>query len=249
MKPWQLISIFGDYTLLMRDVFKRPTRWRMFGRELLREMYKLGVDSLWIVCVISLFIGAVITIQLGINLTSPLIPKFTIGFTTREIVLLEFSSTVMCLILAGKVGSSIASEIGTMRVTEQIDAMNIMGVNAANYLILPKVVGMMFIVPFLVVISMFVGISGGYIACGLVGDVPQADFVRGIQFWFRPFYILYSIIKAEVYVFLITTIASYCGYRVNGGALQVGKASTSAVVNGSIAILVADLVLTQLLLV
>ena len=239
----------GEYASLMREVFRRPNKWRMFRRELKHEMYKLGVDSLWIVCVISFFIGSVITLQLGINMTSPLIPKFTIGFTTREIVMLEFSSTIMCLILAGKVGSSIASEIGTMRVTEQIDAMDIMGVNSANFLILPKIAGLMIMVPFLVIISMFVGIFGGYLACGLSSDIPQTDFVRGIQFHFHPYYILYSIIKAEVYVFLITSIASYQGYSVKGGALQVGQASTKAVVDSSIMILVSDLILTQLLLI
>lgn len=246
---WDKIEDLGSYASLMKEVFRRPNRWRLFFRELKREMYKLGVDSLWIVCVISVFIGSVITIQLGINMDSPLIPKFTIGFTTREIVLLEFSSTIMCLILAGKVGSSIAGEIGTMRVTEQIDAMDIMGVNSANFLILPKITGLMLMTPFLVIISMFVGITGGYLACGLTPEIPQTEFVRGIQFHFQPFYILYSVIKAEVYVFLITSIASYHGYNVKGGALQVGRASTTAVVNSSIGILVADLVLTQLLLV
>ncbi len=242
------LEVFGEYTLMLREVFRVPGRWRMFFRELKREMYKLGVDSLWIVLVISFFIGSVITIQLAINMSSPLIPKFTIGFTAREVILLEFSSTIMGLILAGKAGSSIAGEIGTMRVTEQIDAMDIMGINSANYLILPKIVGLMIMIPFLVIISMFVGISGGYLACTLSADVPQEEFVRGIQFYFRPFYVFYSIIKAVVYAFLITSIAAYYGYTVKGGALQVGKASTRAVVDSSIAILVADLLLTQMLL-
>ncbi|MDO4695638.1 ABC transporter permease [Porphyromonas sp.] len=243
------IETFGEYTLILREVFRKPGRWRMFFRELRREMYSLGVDSLWIVLVISFFIGSVITIQLGINMSSPLIPKFTIGFTAREVILLEFSSTIMGLILAGKVGSSIASEIGTMRVTEQIDAMDIMGVNSANYLILPKIMGLMLMIPFLVILSMFIGIGGGYIACTLSGDVPPSEFVRGIQFSFNAFYVFYSIIKAVVYAFLITSIAAYYGYTVKGGALQVGKASTKAVVSSSISILVADLLLTQMLLV
>ncbi|KGL49342.1 MlaE family ABC transporter permease [Porphyromonas cangingivalis] len=243
------LETFGEYTMILREVFRKPGRWRMFFRELRREMYSLGVDSLWIVLVISFFIGSVITIQLGINMSSPLIPKFTIGFTAREVILLEFSSTIMGLILAGKVGSSIASEIGTMRVTEQIDAMDIMGVNSANYLILPKIMGLMLMIPFLVILSMFIGIGGGYMACTLSGDVPPSEFVRGIQFNFNTFYVFYSIIKAVVYAFLITSIAAYYGYTVKGGALQVGKASTKAVVSSSISILVADLILTQLLLV
>lgn len=243
------LETFGEYTMILREVFRKPGRWRMFFRELRREMYSLGVDSLWIVLVISFFIGSVITIQLGINMSSPLIPKFTIGFTAREVILLEFSSTIMGLILAGKVGSSVASEIGTMRVTEQIDAMDIMGVNSANYLILPKIMGLMLMIPFLVILSMFIGIGGGYMACTFSSDVPPSEFIRGIQFSFNAFYVFYSIIKAEVYAFLITSIAAYYGYTVKGGALQVGKASTKAVVSSSIAILVADLILTQMLLV
>lgn len=239
----------GRYFVLMGRVFSKPDRHRMFFRELLKEVYKLGFDSLWIVIIISVFIGTVITIQLGINMTSPLIPKFTIGFTTREIVLLEFSSTVMCLILAGKIGSHVASEIGTMRVTEQIAAMDIMGVNSAGFLILPKIVGIMLFVPVLVIISMFMGLMGGYLACSLNSDIPVTAYLQGLQFSFTPFYIFYSFIKSEVYVFIIVSIASFYGYNVKGGALQVGHASTEAVVSSSIYILVADLVLTQLLLV
>lgn len=238
----------GSYFKLMARVFSRPDKHRMFLRELIKEIYKLGYDSLWIVIIISLFIGTVITIQLGINLSSPLIPKFTIGFTTREIVLLEFSSTVMCLILAGKIGSHVAGEIGTMRVTEQIDAMDIMGINSANFLILPKIVGIMLYVPVLVIISMFMGLAGGYIACTVNTDIPVSAYIQGLQFSFTPFYIIYSLIKSEVYVFLITSVSAFYGYNVKGGALQVGRASTKAVVSSSILILVADLILTQALL-
>ena len=155
----------------------------MSFRELIKEIDKLGVDSVWIVIIISFFIGAVITIQLSLNMTSPLIPRFTIGYSTREIILLEFSSTVMCLILAGKVGSSIASELGTMRVTEQIDAMEVMGVNSANYLILPKIIGFMLFVPVLSIISMSTGIVGGYLACSLVPNLPRSDFEYGLQLY------------------------------------------------------------------
>ncbi|MDO4789785.1 MAG: ABC transporter permease [Porphyromonas sp.] len=243
------IEEIGLYFVLMKRVFERPDRFRMFLREMQKEVYKLGYDSLGIVLIISFFIGAVITIQLGLNLTSPLIPKFTIGFTTREIVLLEFSSTVMCLILAGKIGSSIASEIGTMRVSEQIDAIEIMGVNSANFLILPKIVGIMLFVPVLVLISMFTGIIGGYIACSINPEMPISAYVQGIQYLFEPYYLFYSMVKSEVYVFLIASIAAFNGYYVKGGALEVGKASTKAVVSSSIMILVADLLLTQLMLV
>ncbi|EIW94848.1 permease [Porphyromonas gingivalis W50] len=177
----------GEYTKLMQRTFSLPNRWRMSFRELIKEIDKLGVDSVWIVIIISFFIGAVITIQLSLNMTSPLIPRFTIGYSTREIILLEFSSTVMCLILAGKVGSSIASELGTMRVTEQIDAMEVMGVNSANYLILPKIIGFMLFVPVLSIISMSTGIVGGYLACSLVPNLPRSDFEYGLQLFFSPY--------------------------------------------------------------
>ena len=238
----------GEYTQLMGRVFTLPMRWRMFFRSIVREMYNLGVGSLWIVFIISLFIGAVITIQLSINMTSPLIPRFTIGYSTREIMILEFSSTVMCLILSGKVGSSIASELGTMRVTEQIDAMEIMGVNSANFLILPKIVGFMLFIPVLSIFSMITGILGGYLACDLTHSTTQEDFVYGLQLFFIPSYIGYSIIKSIVYAFIISSVASYYGYCVKGGALQVGASSTRAVVNSSVLILFWDLLLTNILL-
>ncbi len=239
----------GEYTMLMMKSITVPDRWSMFFKQLIKEIYKLGVDSLWIVIIISIFIGTVIAIQISLNISSPLIPKFTIGYTTREIILLEFSSSIMALILAGKVGSNIASEIGTMRVTEQIDAMEIMGINSANFLILPKMVGLMIFIPVLVIFSMFTGICGGIFASynSTTGMTP-ASFEYGLQFYFTEFYIWYSIIKSVVYAFIISSIASYFGYNVKGGALEVGKASTNAVVMSSIMILLADVILTQLML-
>ena len=239
----------GEYTMLMMKCITVPDRWSMFFKQLIKEIYKLGVDSLWIVIIISIFIGTVIAIQISLNISSPLIPKSTIGYTTREIILLEFSSSIMALILAGKVGSNIASEIGTMRVTEQIDAMEIMGVTSANFLILPKMVGLMIFIPVLVIFSMFTGICGGIFASynSTTGMTP-ASFEYGLQFYFTEFYIWYSIIKSVVYAFIIASIASYFGYNVKGGALEVGKASTNAVVMSSIMILLADVILTQLML-
>ena len=237
----------GEYTLLMMKSITIPDRWSMFFKQLSKEIYKLGVDSLWIVIIISVFIGTVIAIQISLNISSPLIPKFTIGYTTREIILLEFSSSIMCLILAGK--SNIASEIGTMRVTEQIDAMEIMGVNSANFLILPKMVGLMLFTPVLVIFSMFTGILGGIMASYTAGNgMTPSSFEYGLQFYFNEFYIWYSIIKSVVYAFIISSIAAYFGYNVKGGALEVGKASTNAVVMSSIMILLADVVLTHLML-
>ena len=211
---------------------------------MIKEIYKLGVDSLWIVIIISVFIGTVIAIQISLNISSPLIPKFTIGYTTREIILLEFSSSIMALILAGKVGSNIASEIGTMRVTEQIDAMEIMGVNSANFLILPKMLGLMIFIPVLVIFSMFTGIMGGIFASYSTSTgMTPSSFEYGLQFYFNEFYIWYSIIKSVVYAFIISSIAAYFGYNV-----KVGKASTNAVVMSSIMILLADVILTHLML-
>ncbi len=239
----------GEYVLLMQKAITIPDRWSMFFKQLLKEIYKLGFDSLWIVIIISIFIGTVIAIQISLNISSPLIPKFTIGYTTREIILLEFSSSIMCLILAGKIGSNIASEIGTMRVTEQIDAMEIMGVNSANFLILPKIVGLMVFIPVLVIFSMFTGILGGIAASYSTGTgMTPASFEYGLQFYFNQFYVWYSIIKSVIYAFIIASIASYYGYNVKGGALEVGKASTDAVVMSSIMILLADVILTDLML-
>ena len=232
----------GEYVLLMRKALTPPTRWSMFFKQLVREIYKLGVDSIWIVVIISIFIGT------SLNISSPLIPKFTIGYTTREIILLEFSSSIMCLILAGKVGSNITSEIGTMRVTEQIDAMEIMGVNSANFLIMPKITGMMMFIPVLVFFSMTTGILGGVFASHVVSGMTPASFEFGLQYYFNPFYIWYSVIKSVVYAFLISSIGSYFGYNVKGGSLEVGKASTNAIVISSIMILLADVILTHIML-
>ena len=238
----------GEYVLLMNKVFTIPTRWSMFFKQLMREIYKLGVDSIWIVVIISVFIGTVIAIQISLNITSPLSPKFTIGYTTREIILLEFSSSIMCLILAGKVGSNIASEIGTMRVTEQIDAMEIMGINSANFLIMPKITGMMLFIPVLVIFSMTTGIFGGMFASYIVDGMTPSSFEFGLQYFFNPFYITYSMIKSVFYAFIISSVASFFGYNLKGGSLEVGKASTNAIVISSILILLADVVLTQIML-
>ncbi|MDR2681027.1 MAG: ABC transporter permease [Tannerella sp.] len=238
----------GDYVLLMKKAIAIPTRWNMFFKQLVKEIYKLGVDSIWIVIIISVFIGTVIAIQISLNISSPLIPMFTIGYTTREIILLEFSSSIMCLILAGKVGSNIASEIGTMRVTEQIDAMEMMGVNSANFLIMPKIAGLMIFIPVLVIFSMTTGLAGGIAASYTGGGMTPSSFEFGLQYYFNSFYISYSIIKSVVYAFIISSIASFFGYTVKGGSLMVGKASTNAVVMSSIMILLADVILTHIML-
>lgn len=238
----------GEYTLLLRKVFRKPQKMNVFFRQYLEEMHKLGIDSIWIVVVISFFIGAVIVVQIKLNIDSPIMPRFTVGYVSREIMILEFSSSIMALILAGKVGSNIASEIGTMRVTEQIDALEIMGVNSANYLVLPKITSLMTFIPVLVILSIFFGIIGGYAVCTFGGIMPADTYEFGIQSFFKPFYVWCAIFKTVVFGFIIASIASYYGYYAKGGSLDVGKASTDSVVMSSVLILVADLLLTQLLM-
>lgn len=237
----------GRYLILMGRTFSRPERFRMFWKQYVKEMSQLGVDSIGIVLLISFFIGAVICIQMKLNIQSPWMPRWVSGYTTREIMLLEFSSSIMCLILAGKVGSNIASELGTMRVTQQIDALEIMGINSASHLILPKVLGLITIMPFLVIFSAATGILGAY-ATAYIGHVlTPDDLTLGLQHNFVPWFLWMSIIKSTVFAYIIASVSSYFGYTVEGGSVEVGKASTAAVVNSSVLILFSDVFLTQLL--
>jgi len=242
------ISNFGKYCLFMRSVFSCPNKWNVFYNRTVFEITKLGVDSIQLVIIISLFIGSVIAIQMQYNIASPLIPSYTVGLATRDIVLLEFSNSILCLILAGKVGSNIASEIGTMRVTEQIDALDIMGVNSANFLVLPKVVAFVLFMPVLVAFCIATSIMGGYLVALFTDIISIPRYVYGLQALFREWYVWYGIIKSLFFAFVISTVSSYFGYYVKGGALEVGKASTNAVVTSSILILLLDVVLTKLLL-
>jgi phospholipid/cholesterol/gamma-HCH transport system permease protein len=245
--PFNYLQIFGKYLMLMWRAIAIPDRWRMFMKQYVKEMSSLGVDSIGIVLLISFFIGAVICIQMKLNIQSPWMPRWVSGYTTREIMLLEFSSSIMCLILAGKVGSNIASELGTMRVTQQIDALDIMGVNSANYLIAPKLLGLITLMPCLVIFADFMGIMGAYATAYIGHILPPDDLTLGLQHSFNSWFIWMSIIKSIVFAFIIASVSSYCGYTVEGGSVEVGKASTSAVVNSSILILFADVFLTQLL--
>lgn len=242
------VKSFGRYCIFMTQVFRVPDKWKEFFKSLIFEIYKLGVDSIPLVIIISLFIGAVICIQMVLNITSPMIPAYSTGMATREILVLEFSSSMMCLILAGKVGSNISSEIGTMRVTEQIDALEIMGLNSANFIVLPKIVGFVLFVPVLCILSMFMGLVGGWFIARFTDMVSVENYIYGIQSFFVPWNVYYSIIKTVVFGFIITSVSSYYGYYVKGGSLEVGKASTNAVVSSSIIILLADVILTKLLL-
>ncbi|MEI6122917.1 MAG: ABC transporter permease [Bacteroidota bacterium] len=232
----------------MLKVLKKPEKGSVFRIQVGNEINNLGIDSLGIVAIISVFMGMVVAIQTAHNITSAWIPSYTVGFTTRESIILEFSPTIICLILAGKVGSRIASEIGTMRVTEQIDALEIMGVNSANYLILPKIVAAVLIFPILVIISMFLGIFGGWLAAMWMHVVTTTAYYSGITLDFIPYEIFYSMVKTVAFSLIITSCAGYYGYFTSGGALEVGRASTKAVVMSSILIILFNLIITQLML-
>ncbi|MFC2475414.1 MAG: MlaE family ABC transporter permease [Prevotella sp.] len=241
------LTTFGNYLVLMGRTFSRPERFRMFLKRYVKEMSQLGVDSIGIVLLISFFIGAVICIQMKVNIQSPWMPHWVTGYTTREIMLLEFSSSIMCLILAGKVGSNIASELGTMRVTQQVDALDIMGVNSASYLVLPKIIGLVTIMPFLVIFSSAMGIVGAY-ATAYVGHIMSPeDLTAGMHHAFNEWFMWMSIIKSLFFAFIIASVSSFFGYTVDGGSVEVGKASTDAVVCSSVLILFSDVFLTQLL--
>ncbi len=238
----------GRYYSLITRAFARPEKRYVFRKRIFDEIDSLGIGSLPLVMIISLFMGAVITIQAAFGFESPWIPLYAVGLTTRDSVILEFAPTLVSLILAGKVGSSIASEIGTMRVSEQIDALEIMGVNSANHLILPKIIASIFINPFLIVISMFTGILGGWLFGILTNVVTPYEYLYGIQYDFRLYNVIYALIKTVVFAFIISSVPAYHGYFTRGGALEVGRSSTTAVVYSSLLILLFNFILTQLLL-
>ena len=238
----------GKYFIMLGQVFKRPQKGRVFREALFKEFDELGLKSLGIVAFISFFIGGVIALQTALNIESPFIPQYLIGFATKRSVILEFAPTFCSIILAGKVGSYITSSIGTMRVTEQIDALEVMGINSLNHLVLPKVLATIFFYPFLIILAMFLGIFGGWVA-GLTSTMfSEIDFLQGVQMEFNPFLVKYAIIKTLVFAFLIATVPSYHGYYVKGGSIAVGKASTQAVVWTIILIVIANYFLTQMLL-
>jgi phospholipid/cholesterol/gamma-HCH transport system permease protein len=238
----------GRFFIFLTKVFAKPEKISVYYREILKEIENLGLNSIGIVLIISLFIGAVLTIQTGLNTKTALFPNYLIALAIRDSLILEFSSTIVALILVGKVGSTISSEIGTMRITEQIDALEMMGVNSASFLTLPKIIAAVLFNPILTIISVVIGIIGGWVAGVTSGVITTDEFIYGLQYSFKPYYVLYSIVKTIVFAFIITSVAAYNGYYVNGGSLEVGKASTRAVVYSSIIILFFNLLLTQLML-
>jgi len=238
----------GEYVMLMLQAFKKPDKGSVFRKQLMMDFQDLGYASIGIVAIISIFSGAIIAIQTSYNMDSPLLPASLVGFSVRQMMVLEFAPTIISLILAGKVGSSIASEIGTMRVTEQIDALKVMGINPANYLILPKITASMIYNPILIIFSIFLGLLGGWGAVLITGFVPTSDYVEGLRIDFDAFTITYAIIKTLVFAFIIASVSGYKGYTVKGGSVEVGRSSTQAVVYSSILIIIFDMILTQLLL-
>ncbi len=239
---------FGRYILLLKSVFRKPEKLKIYLKEIAKQMDYIGVGSLGLIAIISTFIGAVMTLQIAFQLVSDFIPKTIIGSVNRDSSILELSPTISAIVLAGKIGSAISSEIGSMRVTEQIDALEIMGINAPGYLILPKIIAGITMVPMLVICSMFLSIAGGYIGGSVSGAVTPNEYLQGITTDFNPYTIVVALVKAFVFGFIITSVPAYEGFYVRGGALEVSKASTRAVVISCISILVCDYLVTQLLL-
>lgn len=243
----RLLFHFGRYFLMIQKTFKKFTKWSMLKELIFREIDDLIIRSIGIISFLSFFVGGVVAIQTAINIDNPLLPSYLIGFTTRQSIILEFAPTFISVIMAGKVGSFITSSIGTMKVTEQIDALKVMGVNTYNYLIFPKIIALT-LFPFLITIAMFLGILGGYIACVSGGFSSHADFIEGLQLDFIPFHVTYAFIKSFIFALILATVPSYHGYFMEGGALGVGKASTTSFIWTSVSIIIANSLITNILL-
>lgn len=239
---------FGSYILMLKSMFTRPENMRMYWKELMHQCVEIGIGSLGIVVIISVFMGAVSAVQTSYQLVSPLIPATTIAQIVRDTVILEFAPTVVCIVLAGVVGSKIASELGNMRVSEQIDALEIMGINTHSYLIMPKIIASLLTIPMLVVLSMVLGIVGGRLAGAATGIISPTTYDMGLIMNFVPYNVFFALVKAYTFAFIISSIPSYYGYHVKGGALEIGRSSTKSVVVSCIMILFADYVLAALLL-
>ena len=243
-----MLQHFGKYLLFMLSLFSRGESPRILFNRTMDEAILIGINSIFIVAIVSTFIGAVTSVQISYNLDNAFIPRSTIGFMVREMTLLELAPTITSIVLAGKVGSSIAGGLGTMQITEQVDALEVMGINSSSYLVLPKILASLMVFPMLVILAMFLAITGGFVAGILSGEISQQEYITGIRSEFVPYNIVFALIKSFVFAFLISSISSFKGYYTSGGALEVGQASTGAVTNSVIAILIADFVLANLLL-
>jgi len=241
------MSKLGKYLIFLSKLFVNPENFRVYWALTMQECKDIGINSMLIVTIVSSFLGAVTCVQTAANMDNPFVPKYIISLIVRDSTILELGPTITCVVLAGKIGSNIASQLGTMRISEQIDALEVMGINSSSYLVLPKMIASMLTFPMLVTLACFLGIYGGYLAGWLTGSVSQQDYIYGLQFAFKPNYVLFAIIKSVVFGFLVASIASFQGFYTKGGAYEVGKASTAAVTNSCIAILIADYLLAQLL--
>ena len=237
----------GKYLLFLGKLFTNPEKFRVNWKLIMQESKDIGIDSMLIVTIVASFLGAVTCVQTAANMENPFVPRYIISLIVRDSTILELGPTITCVVLAGKVGSNIAGQLGTMRITEQIDALEVMGINSSSYLVLPKMIAAMLTFPMLVTMACFLGIYGGYLAGWLTGSVTQQSYIYGLQFDFKPNYVLFALIKSVVFGFLVASIAAFQGFYTKGGAYEVGKASTAAVTNACIAILIADYLLAQLL--
>jgi phospholipid/cholesterol/gamma-HCH transport system permease protein len=245
--PRDLVFHLGRYMMMMGNVFSRPEKMRVYWKEITRQMDDIGIGSIVIVCLISIFMGAVAAIQFAYQLDGQLVPRYYIGYIVRDLAIIESAPTITCLVLAGKVGSNMAAELGGMRQKEHIDAMEIMGVNTSAFLIMPKLTAALVVIPLLVVISAFVAICGGFIATVPTGELTADDYIRGVRAFFDPHNVNMMFVKAFVFAYILTTVSCYQGYFVKGGSIELGEASTRAVVISNILILTADYVIAVLL--
>ena len=242
----KLFHQLGKYFIFIGSMFVNRERFKIYPRLVVDECVLIGIDSVFIVAVVSLFIGAVTCVQAAANLVIPLVPVYVVGTVVRDMEVLELAPTITCVVLAGKVGSSIAGNLGTMRITEQIDALEVIGINSSSYLVLPKIIAAMLTFPLLVSISGYLGLLGGYLAGDITGAVPGEEYIFGIRNGFKPMNVTLAIVKSIVFAFLISSISAFQGYFTKGGALEVGKSSTTAVTNSCIAVLVSDYLLAKL---
>lgn len=244
----RLLTIVGEYFIFLRKVFSRPEKWSIFFKKLLFEMDAMGIGSMLIVSIVSIAMGSVITMQTAMQIESSWIPTWTVGFVSRTSIVMELCPTIISLLLVGNLGSRITAEIGSMRVTEQIDALEVMGINPASYMVLPKVIASLIVNPVLIIFSICFALLGGYVTIVLIGNITPYDFMDGLTYCFRVYDVVYAITKTFVFAFVMSTVASFYGYRIDGGALELGKASTQGIVVSSFIILVLNVLITQIML-
>jgi phospholipid/cholesterol/gamma-HCH transport system permease protein len=244
----RLLETFGDFFIFLGKVFRRPERWKIFFEKFLFEMDAMGVGSLLIITIVSISMGSVITIQTALQIESSWVPSWTVGFTVRTSVIMELCPTIISLLLVGNLGSRITAEIGSMRVTEQIDALEVMGINPASFLVMPKILALIFVNPILIIISIFFALFGGYLTVILTGMMTVYDYVDGLTSFFRMYDVYYALVKTVVFAFVISSVCAFYGYKIEGGALELGKASTQGIVVASFTILLLNLIITQIML-